>query len=214
MTRASRLKIVNLGLPKTGTTTLARALREAGLFAADHRVREDDTTDRRVRNTFVALSLYAGWYEDGDPLGRLTFFDALTEISALRPPLSLFPQCDYPVLKAMRDRHPEIKFVATTRPSEDVCESMDNWRDLGRRIADGTIPGLPHGYGADLSERIHWIESTLQTQRDVFAGRDNFLELDVGAPDAQEQLSDFLGLALPWWGRENANPKRKRHKVA
>ena len=31
----SKMQVINLGLPKSGTTTLARALRRAGLHTAD-----------------------------------------------------------------------------------------------------------------------------------------------------------------------------------
>ena len=40
----SRLRIVNLALPKTGTTTLTDALRQAGLTVADWRIRPGQST--------------------------------------------------------------------------------------------------------------------------------------------------------------------------
>ena len=43
----SRLRVINLGLPKSGTTTLARALRKAGLHVADHRIKPVQTDDAR-----------------------------------------------------------------------------------------------------------------------------------------------------------------------
>lgn len=202
----SKLKIVNLGLPKSGTTTLARALQEAGLFVADHRVRRDQCPVPEVRGTFVGSQIYAGYFDNGDPFGRLGFYDALTEISALRKPLSLWPQCDYPLVKAMRDRHPDMKFVVTWRPAEAICDSMQRWGGLGQvRIPAATIPGLPHGFGAEFSERIRWIEDNHAMLRDVFAGCRNFLQLDMAAPDARGQLAEFLGMDLPWWGRANVN---------
>ncbi|MEQ5868601.1 sulfotransferase family protein [Sagittula sp. NFXS13] len=203
MTQTGRLKIVNLGLPKTGTTTFARALQEAGLFVADHRVRGEHTDDTRIRRDFVGAGIYTSWYATGNPLELLDFYDALTEISGLKPPLALFPQCDYALLKAMRDKNPDVKFVTTTRPPEAICASMDNFRNMGKRVAQANIPGLPHGFGKDWTERVTWIETMLDMHRDVFAGRDNYLQLDVGAPDAAEKLSAFIGLPLPWWGREN-----------
>ena len=44
------LRVVNLGLPKTGTTTLARALKMAGFKVADHRVRPKQTTVKSLHN--------------------------------------------------------------------------------------------------------------------------------------------------------------------
>ncbi len=44
------LEVINLGLPKSGTTTLRRALSEAGYHVADHRIKalenSDDPSDR------------------------------------------------------------------------------------------------------------------------------------------------------------------------
>ena len=39
-----------------------------------------------------------------------------------------------------------------------------------------------------------------------FDGDPNFLPLDIPAPDAPDRLAAFLGRAVPWWGRANANP--------
>lgn len=200
------VKIVNLGLPKSGTTTFFRALKEAGLFAADHRVRREHSDRPDVRQTFVATQIYMSYFESGDPFARLDFYDALTEISALRKPQSLWPQCDYPVLTAMRDRRPDVKYVVTWRPAEKISDSMERWGELGRiRIPNATIPGLPYNFGRQQSERITWIDGHHRMLRELFAGRDNFLELDMAAPDARDRLAEFLQVDLPWWGRENVN---------
>ena len=51
------LRIVNLGLPKSGTTTLAEALRQAGLTVADHRFGRRDLPAPVLRRMFVAEAL-------------------------------------------------------------------------------------------------------------------------------------------------------------
>ena len=211
----SKLKIVNLGLPKSGTTTLYRALQAANVFAADHRVRREHTTKRKVRSTFVGMQIYHGYYDNGDPLSRLGFYEALTEINALREQMSFWPQCDYPLVKAMRDRNPDVKFVVTWRPAEAICDSMERWGELGRiRLPRATVPGLPHGFGADFGQRIRWIEDNHAMRRDNFAGRDNFLQLDMAAPDARDQLAGFLEMDLPWWDRANVNSDNPAQKAS
>ena len=47
------LLVVNLGLPKSGTTTLAKALRMSGLRVADHRMRGRNTDDPALKGAFV-----------------------------------------------------------------------------------------------------------------------------------------------------------------
>jgi len=66
------LKVVNLGLPKTGTTTLARALRRAGYRVADRKVKDLEAKPDKPAVTFVADLMYQGYYETGDPGALLT----------------------------------------------------------------------------------------------------------------------------------------------
>lgn len=200
------VRLVNLGLPKSGTTTLATALRAAGWRVADHKVRHRDTTDPALAGTFVGRQIYDAYFAGQDPLARLDLYEALTEISALKGAVSLWPQCDYAVLRAMRLARPGLRFVATWRPAADVSDSMRRWTNLGEdRLPAGAVPGLPAGYGASTHERIRWIEAHHAMLRDIFTDDPRFLELPVGAPDARDRLAAHLGCALPWWGRANVN---------
>ncbi|KUF11430.1 hypothetical protein [Pseudoponticoccus marisrubri] len=202
----SRLKCVNLGLPKTGTTTLAHALGKGGWRVADHKVRRVHTRTPGLGGTFVGRQIYNGYFETGDPFAHLDLYDALSEISVLNGTTSLWPQCDYAVLKAMRLARPNMLFVATWRPPEEVSDSMRRWNNLGTdRLPGGSIPGLPHGFGESDGERIRWIEGHYAMLRDIFGEDPRYLELPMGAPDARARLSAHVGIDLPWWGRLNVN---------
>ena len=202
------LRVVNLGLPKTGTTTLARALKLAGLRVADHRIRPRQTRDPALQDRFVADLIYAGFFETGDPGARLPGFEALTELSLLREGRSLWPQMDFAVIDALRRHHPGIRFLASNRDSFDISQSMLGWSDLGTsRLPAGAIPGLPQGYGDTSKERIQWIEGHYAHLRALFAGDPAFLEYDVADPAARAQISEHIGVELTWWGRANANPE-------
>lgn len=206
MKPARGVKLVNLGLPKSGTTTLAYALTQSGWRAADHKVRRVHTRDPHLAGTFVARQIYRGYFETGDPFAHLGMYDALTEISVLNGELSCWPQCDYPLLKAMRLRHPKMLFVASWRPAADIADSMARWNNLGEtRLPAATVPGLPAGFGGDPQERIRWIEGHYEMLRDVFGDDPRFLELDMGAADARDKLSAHVKRDLPWWGRKNVN---------
>lgn len=211
----SGVKCVNLGLPKTGTTTLAFALGRAGLMAADHRVRRAHTKKRDLRGTFVARQLYRGYFETGDPFHYLDLYDALTEISVLNGKISLWPQCDYAILKAMRLARPDMIFLATWRPPEEVADSMMRWNTLGsERLPTGSVPGLPYGFGQQPDELMRWVGGHYDMLRDIFGDDPRYLELPVGAADARARLSAHLSLDLPWWGRRNANPDQQTQGAA
>lgn len=199
------LRVVNLGLPKTGTTTLARALKMAGLKTADHRIRRHQTDDAALHGAFVGELVYRGHFHCGDPAALLDGFDAISEMSCLRGGHSLWPQMDFAVIAALRTRHPQVRFVATWRPAQDVARSMLAWSDLGtERLPACDIPGLPRGYGETSAERTAWIAGHYAHLDAIFAGDPAYLRLDVAAADAPERLAAHIGRPVPWWGRANA----------
>jgi hypothetical protein len=202
------LMVVNLGLPKTGTTTLARALRRSGFRVADHRIKAKQTDDETLHNQYVADLLYRGYYETGDPGARLGGFDAITEMSMLSDVKSVWPQMDFGLINAIREHHPSVKFVASNRDSWDISQSMLAWSNLGMtRLPDNAIPGLPEGYGETSKERVQWIEGHYAHLRALFGKDADFLEYDVADPEVKDLLSGFLGRPIAWWGRANANPE-------
>ncbi|EAQ01861.1 hypothetical protein OB2597_00550 [Pseudooceanicola batsensis HTCC2597] len=202
-------RVVNLGLPKSGTTTLGRALRRSGMTTADHRIQDRQATAQASAGAYVADLLYAGYFGSGDPLEKLAGFDALSEISVLRERQPAWPQMDHGIISAIRDRHPEVYFVASWRDPREISESMLNWTNMVARMERAALPGLPVGYGAGEAERIRWIEAHYAFLETVMSGDRRFLILDVAAPDARERLAGFLGRDLPWWGQANRNPRAK-----
>ena len=198
--------VVNLGLPKTGTTTLARALRAVGYKTADHHIRPRQTRHASLQNQFVADLIYKGYFETGDPLALLERFTAMTEISLLGQGRSLWPQMDAALVDAIRRHHPGVKFLASNRDSFKLSQSMLAWKDMGERLAQGAIPGLPAGYGHTTKERTQWIEGHYATLRRAFKGDADFLEYHVEDEDTRARISAFLGVDLPWWGKSNVNP--------
>lgn len=203
---APRLRVVNLGLPKTATSTLSRALRMAGLKTVDHKVRRMMTDDPALQKRFTADLIYRGYFHAGDPLHLLDAFDAFCEISTLRDEASLWPQTDWAVIEAIARHHPGVRFVATWREPFDVSQSMLKWTNMGtERVPRLSVPGLPPGYGETTRERMQWIEGHYAFLDRVFAGDDRYLRLDMAAEDARTGLAAHIGRDVPWWGRENVN---------
>jgi hypothetical protein len=134
----------------------------------------------------------------------------LGEVSILRKSLSLWPQCDFGILQALKRNHPEIRLVATWRPYIDIVDSMARWRNLGtQRLPNGSIPGLPAGYGSPKAQ-LAWVKAHDHFLQTIFANDPAFLRLDVTAPDAQEKLANHIGRPIPWWGRANVGRQRPK----
>ncbi|MFD1343482.1 sulfotransferase [Litorisediminicola beolgyonensis] len=211
----SRLRVINLGLPKSGTTTFARALKRAGLAVADWKIQPGQSSDAGLQDRFLGELLYDGYFKHGDPLALLPEFDAFAEISTASKSFSLWPQLDFPLIQCIRDRHPGAKFVLSHRPAEEIVDSMMRWSNLGsRRLPKYSIPGLPAGYGKTTSELERWVTGHYLFTRHAFADSADFLEYDIADPDAPRQLEAFLGISIPWWGKANANPSVPKDQTA
>jgi hypothetical protein len=208
------LRVVNLGLPKSGTTTLARALKLSGMKVADHRIRVRQTEDTALHNAYVGALLYRGYFETGDPAAYFPEFSAISEMSVLRGGQSLWPQTDYGLIDAIRTHHPGVKFLASRRDTFKMSQSMLAWSDLGtNRLPASAVPGLPAGYGDTTKQREQWIGGHYAHLRQLFHDSSDFLEYDVDDPDARAKISAFLQTDLPWWGVINANPVRSEQKA-
>lgn len=204
------LRVVNLGLPKTGTTTLARALRRAGLKVADYRIRPRQTENTGLHGAYVADLLYRGFYETGDPGAHFADFNAISEMNLLRGGRSIWPQMDFALIKAIKDHHPDVKFLASSRDPFTVSQSMLAWSDLGiARLPGSNIPGLPEGYGETSAERIRWIEGHYAHLRALFQDDENYMEYDVADPAVRDLISAFIGIPVRWWGKTNVNKLTK-----
>jgi hypothetical protein len=200
----SRLRIVNLALPKTGTTTLTQALRAAGLTVADWKIRAGQSQQADISRRHLGKIIYEDYFDSGDPLARLGEFDVVNEMSAVREDRSLWPQTDWGLLSAIQEHHPGVKFVLTRRDPAKAADSMMRWNNLGkRRLPQADVPGLPRGFGTTEAELARWMEGHYRFCERIFLGCDNFLPYDIEDPDAAQKLALYLGVDLPWWGQAN-----------
>lgn len=203
-----RMRAINLGLPKSGTTSFAEAMARAGLNVADHRIRRGQAADPAMTRNFVGLVLYRGYYGSGDPLELLHEFDAVAEASFLHQGRSAWPQMDHALIAAIRERHPHVKFTATRRDPARLANSMMRWTNMPKRLLENSLPGLPAGFGGTEGELARWIDGHYAHLDRIFAGDDAYLCFDVADPEAQPKLEAHLGFDLPWWGRANENTSR------
>jgi glycosyltransferase involved in cell wall biosynthesis len=169
-----RPRIFGIGLNKTGTTSLHEALSVLG--------RESLHWGGPSLRRLVEVSL-----ETGEPLlSRLDpRFDAFSDIRAL--------STNYELLDA---QYPGSSFVLTVRPIDDWIESRRLHVESNvRRKAVGEY----HGVFLTVDEaawREEW-EQHVAGARAYFAGRPEFLEVDVTASPDWGPLCAFLGVAEP-----------------
>ncbi len=178
-----RPRVFGIGLNKTGTTSLHEALSALG-YESLH------WGGPAVRK-LVEVSL-----ELGDPLlSRVDpHVDAFSDILALSQ--------NYELLDA---EYPGSRFILTVRP-------VDDWIESRRRHVESNIrrqaAGEYHGGFVTVDEpawRQEWT-SHVERVREYFAGRSDFLELDITDNASWEPLCDLLDrpsprVAFPWINR-------------
>ncbi len=194
------MKLFNLGLPKSGTTTLQTAFEKAGLRSAHWWVKD--------QRRHVGRSMYRNYFEGKDPLAHFVEYDVVTQADFVTRNASFWPQMDPAMLRSIREHHPELRFFMLTRDIDKVVSSIMRWDDYIDRMKATGAPGLP-GFFADSPAALKkWVENHYANIRLSFADDPGFVELDIEDPDIQAKVSDLVGVKLDWWGVANTNTKR------
>lgn len=192
------MRLFNLGFPKSGTTTVNRALAEAGLKSAHWQVPSPGPGP-------VGPAIYKRYFEGDDPLRDFAAFDAITQADYQTVDVSYWPQMDYAVIRQIIRAHPDCKLVLLMRHPEKVADSIMRWGDFPHRLFRAGAPGLPVGHATNHRNILTWITGHYAVCRGMLGNYKNYVEIDIEAPDARELLAKAVGTELPWWGHENAN---------
>lgn len=189
----STLKLMLCGLPKSGTTTIHYALLQAGLDSQHHK--------REKGGPHLADLLWEAYRAGMDPLTHLRGVQAITEAVRTEYNWSCWPCLDMSFLHAVRRHHPDAWLVLQTRRIPELVDSIMRWKDLRERMA---ASGIATGTDAQLAV---WIDDHYERVRSQFEDDPRFLEIAIEDPHTPRQLSEALGIPLPWWGVKRRNPK-------
>jgi hypothetical protein len=180
------MKIVGIGLNKTGTKTLGACFRHWGL---KHQSFNEEAFELWRRKEVEELLKWVGEYES-------------------------FEDWPWPLIYADIDRkYPEAKFILTKRKNPEtwfhsLCKHADR---TGPTIFRKYIYGheLPHHHKA---EHIQLYEHHIESVRKYFQHRpDDFLEVCWENGDGWQELARFLGYEAPCipFPHENKAPNKR-----
>jgi len=191
------MKLMVIGFPKSGTTSLTEALAASGFLSAHWRTHTGQ---------FVGALIYEAIYRGLKPFALLEPYDAITQADVCLPSLQLnfWPNLDFAVLSAIRRTHPDCLLLLNYRRPDAIADGIMKWDDLQQRIAASDVPGLPRGVGGKRDELITWVENHFDACRRLFAGDDRFVEIDIEAADAPLRLGEALGVKIQDWGNHKA----------
>lgn len=187
------MRLMVIGFPKSGTTSITDALEQSGLTAAHWAI--DD-------GRFVGKMIYESAAGGGDPLAELSDYDAITQADVCIPAhgLNFWPQLDFDLLRQIREHHPTCWFLLNRRDPVKVCDSIDRWPSLRQRITEADIPGLPAGVGADDDDMIAWIEGHYAACHEHLGSDPYFADIDIESDATPERLGQLLGIPIEGWG--------------
>ncbi len=191
------MKLMAVGFPKSGTTSLTKALNKSGVKAAHW----------RHEKKFVGVQIYKAIFEGRDPFALLPpAVQAVTQADVCLPAhkLNLWPNLDFTVLAKIRQAHPECLFLLNYRNPVTIAESIARWEDFQDRLTVCDVPGLPQGVGGHRDQLITWIENHFDACRRFFANDDHFVEIDIEAPDVAQKLGAALGVRIVGWANHKA----------
>lgn len=178
-----RTRILCVGFPKSGTTTLYKALKSAGLDAVHRK-----GTGRSPAG-YVLYREYMNSYKwKGD--------DIITQLDTCRKGMNVWPQLDYEFLRWADKRS---KLILQMREPGKILRSIKNHGDLRTRIV--YAPGL---YGSKTTDNdiLTWIRRHYERVLRIFP---DILAIHIDDSNAQSILSKYLDIKIPWWGVANAS---------
>jgi len=162
-------KVFCIGMYKTGTTSVGKALEVLGL--------------RTFHGTNPILDVGNDKF-DWRPDEFAKYRDKFRNLTSLYDAFE-----DYPFMWIYREMHedfPDARFILTERDSRQVAQSDINmWKQLGRSpIPDAQV-------FIDRYERHH------AAVLDYFGHSDQLLRIRLGSSNEWQELSEFLGLPKP-----------------
>lgn len=191
-----RRKVFLVGFPKSGTSTIQKALESSGYRSAHWKVSEG----------YVGELMQRGLSDKDDPWYYLQQYEAITQADVCLPQLGLnhWPNLDFGVIEKIKELYPDCLFILNYRDPAQTVSSIKRWGDMQARFRDCDIEGLPAGTGDDAS--LHeWIVNHMNRVRTFFENDDNFVEIDITSEKAPDILQAKLGVKVLWWGVANRN---------
>lgn len=195
---------LNLGFPKTGTSSLHKFFECGGLRSAHYRCNRVDSCARCIRQ-----SVEAG----GEPLelcelGGNNKFDVYAQMDDGH----YFPQIE--VLDDIVAAYPEATLFLTFRNMTKWYNSLKKWPPrkrgphLNDKLRENNITGFPTGVGKNVSEFSDWFCNHVQRVRRVVNDNPSLtlVEVDIEDSNIAKRMSDMFEIDESCWGHANVNP--------
>lgn len=179
--------IINIGMPKTGTSSLSTFLNQQGFRCAQWQVGDTKIGNEMELSIRSGRQLFGDYLSDFNCITQLDCCDWVSQAENLSK--CIWPQHD--LLSELVSRYPAAKYVYTTRNTTTWFDSVSRWGDFLDRIRFSNTPGLQ--YGASDADIKKWYEAKQETAQRFFqqTGKENRLVM-LPLEKSQIMASDLL----------------------
>jgi hypothetical protein len=222
--RALGLPILNMGMPKCGSTTLFQFFQCAG-----YRATHQDNTDNICMRDAVASGLppistcapkvQAFLQLDTEvPIGYMGVFHVTTkngtrEQKRFRDTRNR-DECFFPQVSLLDEIHkdaPNATFLLNFRPIQDWIRSVENWQDMKRRLTLCNIPGFPRGVGSEAGELAQWWCSHVTHVRKFVEQYPSHVLVELDLYDDEKNsnvMAELFQTDPSCWNHANVSPRK------
>jgi hypothetical protein len=216
--------ILNVGLPKCGSTTLTDFFTCAGMKTSQAFTDRDTNIGLCMRSAFESgkriIASCDTWVNINEARGSKNIkttldhdVEAIMQMDVVRSPTEcVFPQISY--LDQIHEEHPNATFILNFHPVQHWLKSMVNWSRNGERmqerLTECDLPGLPKGVGKSAEELKRWLCGHVNNMRNFVAEHPShaLIELDLYDNDRNAKLMAGLFRAKEsCWGHSNLSKK-------
>ena len=203
---------INLGFPKTGTTSLYSFFKCGGIKSSHYYCRYINRTDTSKFRcaTCMTKAVAKGLSPISECRGQEQ------EVYAQIDDGQYFPQIELLEEIVNDDNHPNATFFLTFRSMDKWYKSLSNWPprsldgiglNLVDRLVKSNITGSPTK--SDPKHFSHWYCKHIQRVRDVIDRHPShsLVEVDIEDPMVGQRMSDMFGIRKSCWGQKNVNAK-------
>lgn len=212
--------IINLGLMKSGTTTLTNFLRRCGIMSEHYFANEVCCQDMQsvprvvlkdglvweahnnIDKCYVGAVIQKELSEGRRPLSCLLEHDIISFTQMDTYQLNLYPQLE--AIDTILDSYPEAYYLHTTRENPFVhADSIMNWFDLSDAIKNRSYLNLlsrVHDLDklSDFDKMVHFVRAANGRVRAAFQRRGRgaykVLNVQVHRPGEGRRVASFLGI--------------------
>eukprot|EP01138_Halocafeteria_seosinensis_P015593 gb/GECG01015913.1/.p1 GENE.gb/GECG01015913.1/~~gb/GECG01015913.1/.p1 ORF type:complete len:279 (+),score=11.55 gb/GECG01015913.1/:1-837(+) len=187
--------IINLGFPKTGTTSLHSYYKAIGRRSVHNGYRVGRNKNKRKHAVHSIRRAYAKGLYLLHYLNKAGF-DAFAQIDHCDHGDCLLPQVS--LLDTLLRQYHDSCFVLNVRRIPDLILSMTHWAENTprgsylKRLSKANLDGLPAGVGRRYSDIYSWISNHYERVISRLQGDCNFIVYNISR-DGVDKLNSFFG---------------------